>query len=221
MAKPKVFIVDDHPVIVEGLVQLISQTDEYEIAGTAGSFEDAMAQMEANATDFAVVDIGLPGKNGIDLIYELKYRLPKIKIIVFSMYDELSLAPKALRAGARGYVMKSSPPTQILTALEVVGSGKNFVSDVVKDLIFNHFVLNNADADSLLDNSVLTMQEQSIFRLIGMGYSSSQIAEKLCISAKTVQSHKDNIKRKLKISTSCELYRRAFSWIGDAPTLSP
>jgi len=213
----KVFIVDDHPMIVEGLVQMITLTRRYEVSGTANDFEEAMSRMEEVTPDLAIIDLSLPGKNGIDLIMEMRNRLPDVKIIVFSMYDELSFAPKVLRAGVRSYVMKSAAPREIITALDEVAAGRNYVSEAVKDLIFKNFVLNHSDADGLANHLALTLQEQSIFRLIGQGWSSSQIGEKLCISVKTVQTHKDNIKRKLKINTAGELYRQAFLWVKDNP----
>lgn len=221
MEKTKVFIVDDHPIILDAVILLLRQSEDFEIAGTAYNVDSAMQQMEMNVPDIAIIDIGLPGKSGIDLLKEMKRRLRQVKPIMFSMHDELVFAPRALRAGARGYVMKTESMQMLLSAVLEVNDGKVFVSNNVKELIFNHFAGHDNEVDVLFATSKFTQQEENVFRLIGIGNSIAQIAEKLSISPKTVQSHKDNIKQKLKVKSSNELYRHAFLFVENGVVSGP
>ena len=217
----KLFIVDDHPIVLEGIVQMLTLDPAFEVVGTADCFENAMGRIENPIPDIAVIDIGLSGKSGIDLIQELKNCLPQISTIVFSMYDEITFAPKVLRFGARGFIMKSAPPSRLVAAIKDVYNGKTVVSECVKDLIFEHVVVNGRDANSLIVESKLTLREENIFRLIGQGKDTASIAAKLMISAKTVQAHKDNIRRKLNVKTSSELNRRAILFVANHNVHAP
>jgi len=217
----RIFIVDDHPIVLDGIVQMLKMDAGFEVVGTADCFEDALGRIETSLPNVAVVDIGLSGKSGIDLIQELKNCHPEVSTIVFSMYDEITFAPKALRFGARGFVMKSEPPSRLITAIKDVYNGKTVVSECVKDLIFEHVVIKGRDASSLIIESKLTQREENIFRLIGQGKSTAGIASKLMISSKTVQAHKDNIRRKLNVKTSSELNRRAILFVASNNSREP
>ncbi len=211
--KTRILIVDDHPVITEGLSQLLTQYDEFEVSGIADSYDSALRAIELDEPDIVIVDIGLSGRSGIDLLSEIKHCFPKLLSVVFSMYDELNFAPRALRAGAKGYVMKSESPLHLVEAIRKIRQGKIAVNDSIKDLIFTHFVEEGKNPEQLFKGSQLTPQEVNIFRLIGNGRNSAQIAARLSISPKTVQTHKDNIRRKLNITTSTELYRHAILFV--------
>lgn len=209
----RVLIVDDHPLLRDALAQLIEQVDGLKVCGQASNFQEAMDGLEAQRPDIALVDIGLEGISGIELIRELAARSPGTLSIVLSMFDEFSYAPKALEAGAKGYIMKSEPPHVILQGIRSVLEGKVFVSEPVKEWIVSGISSGAKRGRKGLPGEILSRRELQVFSMIGGGMATQTIAEKLGISPKTVQTHREKIKSKLRLKTATDLAHSAYKWL--------
>lgn len=204
----KVLIVDDHPLVREWLANLINQQADLEVSGEAGSAADAMQLLAASNPDVAVVDISLKDSSGIELIKDLKRASPSLVVLVLSMHDESLYAERALRAGAKGYIMKRETTRKVIEALRKVLEGKFYVSEAISDLITSQFV----QGKSLVSNSPveeLSDRELAVFDLLGAGRGTRQIAEVLRVSVKTVQAYCARIKEKLSLASGSDLIREA------------
>jgi DNA-binding NarL/FixJ family response regulator len=206
-----IFIVDDHPMMREGLAQLISQEKDLVVCGEADDAAAALEQIEKLKPNLALVDITLRSSNGLELIKDLAIRAPQTATLVISMHDESLYAERVLRAGGRGYVMKQEGGKKLMEAIRHVLSGKTYVSEKIAAKIFDVFAGRPTEESSPVER--LTDREFEVFRLIGGGFSTKQIAEKLHVSAKTVEVHRVNIKQKLNIATAPELMRFAVRWV--------
>lgn len=209
--KYRVLIVDDHPAIRYGYAQLIDREPDMETCGEAAGVAEAIRQAEAQRPDAAVVDIILEGEDGIELVEHIKSRWPSIKILVSSSHDEETFAGRVLRAGAMGYISKREPMTKIVEGLRQVLRGEIYLSPQMTTRLLQRAVVGKP-----LDRNpveALSNRELQVFEMIGQGLSTVEIAEKLQLSPKTVESHRKLIKMKLNLRTGAELSRRAFLWV--------
>jgi DNA-binding NarL/FixJ family response regulator len=207
----KIFIVDDHPMMREGLAQLIAHEPDLAVCGEADDGAEALAQIEKLKPDLALVDITLRSTNGLELIKDLRIRAPATSVLVISMHDESLYAERVLRAGGRGYVMKQEGGKKLMEAIRQVLSGKTYVSEKIAARIFDSFSGRPTESSSPVER--LTDREFEVFQLIGGGLSTKEIADKLHVSAKTVEVHRVNIKQKLNVGTAPELIRFAVRWM--------
>lgn len=210
-SKKRIFIVDDHPMMRQGLMQLFGNEDDLEVCGEAEDATAALQQIESTRPDLLILDISLRSSNGLELIKDLQVRLPDLPILVLSMHDESLYAERVLRAGGRGYVMKQEGGKKIMEALRQVLSGQTYVSPTIASQILDSFAGRRKTAASPVEN--LTDREFEVFQLIGQGLATKDIATKLHVSVKTVEVHRVNIKQKLKLSTAAELIRFAVRWV--------
>lgn len=209
--KSKVFLVDDHPLVREWLANLINQQPDLEICGETGEKKGALELLAAARPDIAVVDISLEGGSGLELIKEIRSLQPNVILIVLSMHDETLYAERALRAGARGYVMKREATKKILQAIRCVLGGKIYVSEKIAALMAEKFV-EGRPSGPISPLEQLSDRELEVFQLLGRGYATRRIAEELHVSFKTVQSFSARIKEKLKLANATELLREAVRW---------
>jgi len=216
MKVTRILVVDDHPVMRHGVAQLLSATPDLEVCAEAGSREEALRLAQKTPPDLAIVDISLGDDraSGLDLIRDLHARLGRVPVLVVSMHDEALYAERALRAGARGYLMKQEPVREILKAVRVVRDGGVYVSPAMREALFRRHAGEPASlaGDSLL--SLLSRREFEVFRLLGRGAPSREIARALCLSVKTVETHKLNVRKKLGFSSMSEVVRFAVAWAG-------
>lgn len=213
MRKPITFlVVDDHPVFRQGLVAMIKSDERYALCGEAGSAVEALAALENAVPDIALVDISLVGKSGLDLVRTLKTQHPEMLILIISMHDEVVYAKRALKAGARGYVMKQEAPSVMLDAIKTVLSGKIYVSAQMRDrLLESVFAQPREEEVPSVDR--LSDRELEVLDLIGQGYGAAEAAKVLNLSVKTVNAYRDHIKEKLCIQGAGDLRRFAVKWV--------
>jgi DNA-binding NarL/FixJ family response regulator len=206
----KVFIVDDHPTLREGLLRLVEQIPGYKVCGEATSVSEAMAAIPAAKPDMIITDITLPDRNGLEMIKDLQVLEPGIPILVFSMHDEMLYAERSLKAGARGYLTKGARTPFLLEAIETVTNGRVYLSPKMSEQVLSNLTRKRSTTmklDSLSD------RELEIFELIGLCRSSCQISGMLNISSKTVDAHRANIKAKLHLPDTPSLLREAVVWV--------
>jgi DNA-binding NarL/FixJ family response regulator len=208
--KKNIFIVDDHPLIRQGLAQLIDREADLIFSGEAGNAQDALQNIKRNNPDLVIIDINLKGSSGIDLTTTLVALYPKILILIISMNDEFLYVARVLKAGARGYLMKEEATTHVITAIRKVLSGEVYISDQMKECFVNTAISSGKASQSPSEN--LSNREIEILQLIGQGLSTRQIAQTLHISIKTVDSHYANIKTKLNLPNSHALIQYAVKW---------
>ena len=209
--RTRVFIVDDHPMMRELLADYLRLQADLEIIGEAEAPGPALAAMEADPPDLAVVDLTLRQGSGLDLIKDLKVRLPGVQVVVLSMREEITDLERAFRAGARGYVMKRESTGQILQAIRSVRSGQIFAnSEALAQLAARSMERRGGDSDDPAE--ILSDRELEVFRRLGAGESTRGIAAALGVSLKTVQTYCDRIKDKLGLDDSRELSRTAYRW---------
>jgi len=208
-----VMLVEDHPMLRKGLADCINEERDLITCGEAGSAREAMKLAAARKPDIAVVDISLPDGHGLELIKDLKAILPRLKILVLSMHEESVYAPRALRAGALGYIMKSEPPSRVIQAIRKVMRGEVYFSASQTGSLLLGMSDEPAKAAALEER--LTDLEMEVFELIGRGADPKAIARQLRISLKTVLAHRENIKIKLRVRTAAKLAHVAFSWSRD------
>ena len=209
--KHRVFVIDDHPLVREGLSNLINRQDDLMVCGEAGDSAEAIAGIARTKPDVALIDISLKNESGLELVKNLKSQFPSVSSIVLSMHDETLYAERALRAGARGYVMKRETTKNVLTAIRRVLKGSVYVSERVVNSMARRFALSNNElASSPVDH--LSDRELEIFRLLGQGRTTSQIAGDLHLSLKTVQAYCGRAKEKFGVNSFGELIRLAIRW---------
>lgn len=207
----RILIVDDHPMMRQGLAHLIEGEPDLEVGGEAGTAGQALNLISARQPDLVLSEIALPDRSGLDLIKDVGVFHPAVPVLVVSMYDERLYAERVLRAGGRGYVPKQEDGRKLLEAIRKVLAGQIYVSERISAKILEMFAGRRAAAaDSPLE--LLTDREFEVFQLIGEGHASRQIAERLHLSVKTVEVHRANIKRKLKLPSGGEVVRYAIRW---------
>jgi DNA-binding NarL/FixJ family response regulator len=212
--KRRILIVDDHPVVCQGLSQLINQEADLTVCGHAASAAQGLASARSLQPDLLIVDLSLKGSSGLDLIKDMHIFMPNLPILVLSMHDETIYAERALRAGARGYLMKQESTECIFAAIRRLLSGQFYVSEAMNSRMIRNFA-NGQGAASTEASAVdkLSDRELQVFQQIGEGRSTRQIAEKLCISVKTVETHRAHLKEKLQLDNAPELTRFALEWV--------
>jgi len=210
--KVKIFLVDDHPIICEGLAQLINQEDDLQVCGDARDASTAMKEIRSRVPDVVIVDISLEGKSGIELIDEIKVFYPDVHVLALSMHVEPLIVERALLSGAKGYVSKHEATAVIIKAIRRVLSGAIYLSDTMSEKLLDNIYGNKVQSNKLLVHN-LTQREFEVFRLIGQGMGTRQMAETLNISVKTIEAHRENIKGKLKLKNSRELYNYSLQWL--------
>jgi DNA-binding NarL/FixJ family response regulator len=209
--KRSVYLVDDHPLVREWLTNLINQQADLTVCGEAESGPQAREGIAAAQPDVAIVDIALKDSSGIELIKDLKQSCPNVVVLVLSMHEESHYAQRALRAGARGYIMKRDTTRKVIAAIRQVLEGKVYVSESVTAAMAEQFM----GGKTLAANSPveqLSDRELEVFELLGQGRGTRQIAESLRVSVKTVQAYCARIKEKLNLASATELLREAVRW---------
>ena len=209
--KAAIMIVDDHPIVSNGIQQLIDREPDMKVIQSVQDAESAIKYVEKVSPDLMIVDISLKGStNGIDLIKSLKKRYPKIKSLVLSMHEENLYAERAIKAGAKGYIMKNDLTDNIVKAIRIILSGNLYLSDSITSKLINNIV--NEDKNDELEIKKLSDRELEVFQLISKGIKTSDIAKEMNISVKTVEAHKLSIKTKLNLKNSNELNKYAIEW---------
>ncbi|MDI9434123.1 MAG: response regulator transcription factor [Planctomycetota bacterium] len=209
--KHRIVIVDDHPIVRQGLAQLIDQEDDLHICGQAEDAHEAMRAIRELNPDLVIVDISLRTTSGIDLIKDIKTQFPALPVLTLSMHDEALYAERALRAGARGYIMKQEAPEEVVAAIRRVLAGTTYVSQGMAAKMVNKIVAGpGEEGASPVDR--LSDRELEVFRLIGEGYGTREMAEKLYLSVKTIETYRAHIKEKLNLQDANQLLRAAIRW---------
>lgn len=207
----RLLIVDDHPVVREGLSELINREMDVRVVAAADTADQAIDILRTEQIDVAVVDLSLPGLSGIELIRIIRDEFPDMPVLVLSMHDEQFYAERALRAGARGYVMKQESIDHVIEAIRKVRRGDLYVSEDVAEKMLFRIVSGGEDEESEVQR--LSARELEVFRLIGQGYSTRETAEMLHLSIKTIESYRANIKGKLGLRNAAELMQHAVKWV--------
>ena len=211
--KKRILIVDDHPVMRLGLVQLINSKSDLEVCGEAGSAKEALQQVGALAPDLVLLDMALPDGHGLEVLKDLATLHEGLATLVVSSNDETVYAERALKAGARGYIMKEAAATHLVGAIRTILNGQIYVSESMSQLIVEMFTgqKRKGHASSPIDR--LTDREFEVFQLIGEGKGSREVGKQLGVSVRTIDAHRAHIKEKLDLKDSNALVRQAVRWV--------
>ncbi|HVA45124.1 MAG TPA: response regulator transcription factor [Pirellulales bacterium] len=209
----KVVIVDDHPAVREALAIRIASESDLEVCGEAADYAEAVKLVAATHPDVAVIDLGLKSGSGIDLIERLKTSHEKLLMLVWSMYSEELYAERALRAGARGYINKEQATSQIIEAIRQVLQGRVFLSPAMTEKLLERQVGAAGKDAGRSPIESLSNRELDVFRLIGQGVKTADIAGRLHLSVKTVETYRDRLRKKLGLTHGTELAHRATQWV--------
>ena len=210
-ARANIYLVDDHPLVREWLANLVHQEQDLLVCGAAEAAPEALQGIVGLKPDIAIVDISLQNGSGIELIKDIKRQAPGVAVIVLSMHDEDLYAERALRAGARGYIMKRETAKNVIAAIRSVLDGHLYFSEKLKRSFAEKYLKGGHTSAGPSVNQ-LSDRELEVFQLIGQGIETRQIAESLHISMKTVQAFCARIKEKLKLANAAELLREAILW---------
>lgn len=214
-AKHRILLVDDHPITRQGVAVLINQEEDLEVIGEADSAPAAIALLQKQPADLAIIDITLKTTNGIELMKHIRVLAPDMPVLVMSMHDEGVYAERAMRAGARGYIMKQEASSRVLTAIRTVLSGELHLSEKMKERML-HRLVNNRKEEVRFSIDTLSDREMEVFQLIGDGFSTRQVASKLNLSVKTIDSYREHLKLKLQLESGKDLVRYAIQWMKGA-----
>lgn len=208
----RVVVIDDHPIVRRGLVDLINEEPDLEVCGEAGNAGEGLALVEKLKPDVGVIDISLDGVDGLELLKNIKSRIPDFPVLVVSIHDEMLYAERALRAGALGYLNKKVAIDKVVDAIRQVRRGKVFLSERMAEHLLHAVV---GGSGELRESPVerLSDRELEVYQLIGEGLSTRQIAEKLSLSTKTIETYRENIKSKLNLPDANHLIRSAVHWV--------
>jgi DNA-binding NarL/FixJ family response regulator len=209
--KKTVFLVDDHPIVRQGLTLLINQEPDLAVCGQAEEMYASLQAIQTFKPDIMIVDISLNGPDGLELLKHIRMKYSGMPVLILSMHDETIYAERALRAGANGYIMKQEATEKVLVALRRILAGEIYVSDRVGNHMLQHYV-RGASLSAQSSVAELTDRELEVFRLIGEGHGTRQIAEELHLSVKTVESYQAHIKEKLSLRSARELVQHAIQW---------
>ena len=211
--KKRVLLVDDHPVLRKGLARLIDSKGEFAVCGEASTAVDAMSLIRELEPDLVIADIGLPGTSGIELTKTIRAEFQQLPVLILSMHEEALYATRALRAGAMGYIVKQDAIDNIAVALREALNGRRYLSPVIAAQLQQ--IGPEGETPSTDDPvSLLTDREFEIFELIGKGHEVREISDALGLSPKTVETHRTNIKEKLKLKNARQVARLAVQWLG-------
>ena len=210
--KAKILIVDDHHVLRRGLMQVINEEPDLEVTAEAENAQKAMKAIRELKPDIVIVDISLRETSGLELIKDINVQYPNLPILTLSFHEESIYAERALRTGAKGYIMKVEPIKKIVAAIRQVMDGKLYLSDIMVEKMLHNYVSGKPEViTSTVD--CLSNRELEVFCLIGQGHGISEIAEKLHLSRKTIETHRVHIKEKLKVTNADELRQYAVKWV--------
>ena len=208
----RVLLVDDHPIVLDGLAQLINREEQLEVCGGAATTAEALKLVASEKPDIVVTDLVLAEGSGLDLIKELKVRYPSLPVLVLSVRDESVYAERVLRAGARGYVMKDEAGDRIREGLLRVLDGEIYLSETMAREMLSKLV-NSRDTGVSVPEETLSDRELQVFELTGQGLGTTRIAEKLHLSPKTIETYRAKIKEKLHLQDATDLRRHAIQWV--------
>lgn len=208
-----IVLIDDHPLMRQGLVRTIENEVDLNVVGQMDSAEDALEEIEDLDPDLAIVDISLPGMSGMELLKHLQSRAPDLKALVVSRHDETLYAERCIRAGAKGYVMKQEAGDVIVEAIRKVLNGRIFVSEEINERLLQSMAEGGRERIMQSPLEVLSDRELEVFELTGEGLSTREIAERLHLSVKTVESYRARIKDKLHLDSGNELMKHAVQWV--------
>jgi DNA-binding NarL/FixJ family response regulator len=219
-AKKRVYIVDDHVILRQGLTVLLNNTASLEVCGEASSAELALQDIPKQKPDIAIVDLSLEGTGGLELIKSLQSRQPGLPVLVLSMHDESLFAERVLRAGASGYVMKHRAVQELKDAIQRILQGGMYVSRDMSDRLLR---IMTRTGGGIRGNSMdlLSDREVEVFELIGRGLGNSEIAQRLHLSIKTIETYRARIKEKLELKDASELFQHALHWVQEGAGASP
>ncbi|MBK8567427.1 MAG: response regulator transcription factor [Saprospiraceae bacterium] len=203
----RILLADDHQIILDGLRDIIESTTDFLVVGRAVNGKAAVSAVAASLPDLLLMDLNMPGMDGLEVLKEVRQRFPKVKVLVLTMYDSVELAKKALSMGANGYLLKEHGKDELLTALRQVVTGEQYLSEKIRRQIQPDKVRFQDDFQKKLS---LSQRETEILRLIARSYTNKEIADKLYLSELTVQTHRRNLKRKLKAEHTADLVRFAY-----------
>jgi DNA-binding NarL/FixJ family response regulator len=207
----KIFLIDDHPIVRQGLALLINREMDLEVCGDAEGAPSALSALEMAEPDLIILDISLNGPDGLDLLKTIRLNDPHVPVLVLSMHDEATYAERSLRAGANGYIMKQEATDRVLIAIRRILGGEVYLSERLTNKMLQQIV-RGTDPVKQSPMSQLSDRELEIYRLIGSGHATRQIAEELHISVKTVESYQAHIKVKLSLRSARELVQHAIEW---------
>ena len=206
--KRRVLLVDDHPLVRSGLMEMINRTGDLLCCGEAGNMTEAQKAVAELKPELVLLDLRLHNGDGLELVKIFKSRFPSLKVLILSQLDEMTYAERALRAGAMGYVMKENATKEVLSAIRTVLAGEIFASQKIKLLAIRRMTGTKNDAVEKL-----TDRELQILQLLGRGFGSKKIAADLCLSQKTIQTYREKIKRKLELDHAASLVQYATRWV--------
>ena len=208
----RILLIDDHPLLRTGIGQLIAQQKDMTVCGEVDDSLKALDAIQETSPDIVILDITLKKMSGIEVLKHIKVRFPKVKVLILSMHDETLYAPRALRAGASGYIMKQEAADNVVAALRKIMTGEVYISERMATQMLSRMVGGRATPiSSPVD--LLSDRELEVFTLLGKGDGTRDIAEKLNLSVKTIESHRAHIKEKLNLKNATELVRHAVQWV--------
>lgn len=214
MSNIKLFVVDDHPIFVDGIVNLLKDTPGFEIIGTASNGQEFLDKIKTEQPDIVLMDINMPVMDGIEATQELKIRYPKIKVIALTMFNDIRFIKELLEIGAKGYVLKNISREDLIKAVNTVSEGKPFLDSAVQEKVISSMSssdeedFDEKEADLMVQN--ITSRELEILQLIALGMTSQDISQKLFISKNTVETHRKNLLAKLNVKNTASLLKFAY-----------
>ena len=208
----RVLIVDDHPVVRQGVAMLIAQEPDLEVCGEAEGLVDAMRLFNETSPHLVIIDISLKDGSGVELVKEIRARNANTKMLVSSMHDEELFAERMLRAGAHGYVHKQEATDKIIDAARQVLQGRIYLSEMMSERLL-HRIVSNTESEARSPIESLSDRELEVFEMIGRGLTTRQIASRLDLSPKTIETYRENIKMKLDLKNSTALTKHAVQWM--------
>lgn len=206
-----VLLVDDHPIVRQGLSELINQQSNLLVCGEAESAVEALDLVHKLKPGFVLVDVSLKQTSGLDLVKAVRAREPRLPLLVLSMHDEGLYAERTLRAGARGYIMKQEASEKIVEAIHCILEGNIYLSEPMKEKMLQHLIQGSTESEGFSIEK-LSDRELEVFQLMGNGFGTRYIAEKLHLSIKTIESYRESLKHKLHLKKGAELVQRAIQW---------
>jgi len=209
MKKIRVLIADDHTLFREGLCSLLAGREEISVVGEAANGREAVSKAEQLGPDLVIVDISMPVLNGFEATTQIRRRCPGVKVLVLTMHEDPEFVRKILRAGAAGYLVKKSAASQLFDAIKAIHNGGAFFSPSVSKVLLEQMV--EGGPEDKLDEPILTSREKEVLQLVAEGYTNQQIAGELFLSVKTVEGHKNNIKKKLGIKDQAGIIKYALA----------
>ncbi len=209
--KCRVLLVDDHPIVRQGLALLIDREADLSVCGEAEGANTAFQAIQTLQPDIVVLDISLSGPDGLDVLKEIRMKSGSLPVLILSMHDETIYAERAMRAGAHGYIMKQEATEKVLIAIRRILQGEVYLSDRLTNTMLQQFVRGTSPVKSS-PLVALTDRELEVFRLIGEGHGTRQIADELHLSVKTIESYQAHIKEKLALRNARELVQHAIEW---------